>query len=50
MAQWDYPGRNDWTNQVREDLLEFGNSNNLGHIKTKSKQSFKTLVQAKADY
>ena len=44
MAQWDYPGRNDWTTQVREDLQEFGISNNLSHIKKKSKQSVKTLV------
>ena len=35
-AQWDYPIRNDWTNQVREDLLEFGISENLEVIKSKS--------------
>ena len=47
-AQWDYPIRNDWTNQVREDLLEFGISENLEVIKSKSIISFKKLVKMKA--
>ena len=47
MAQWEYPGRNDWTNQVREDLLEFGISENLRHIKSKSKQ-IKKLSESKS--
>ena len=47
-AQWDYPIKNDWTIQVREDLAEFGISDNLDVIKSKSIVSFKKLVKVKA--
>lgn len=36
-AQWEYAIKNDWTNQVKSDLAEFGISNDLGFIKSKSK-------------
>jgi hypothetical protein len=48
MAQWDYPTRNDWTIQVRDDLEEFGISANLEAIKSKSPIYFKKLVKIKA--
>jgi hypothetical protein len=47
-AQWKYPVKNDWNEQVRLDLEEFEISSNLEWIRSKSKMSFKKLVGLKA--
>ena len=48
LAQWKYPGRkNEWTDQVKADLREFGLEDELNLIKMKTKLSFKTLVKKK---
>ena len=46
-AQWAYPCKNDWTTQVREDLKEFGMSEDLQYLKEKSVYQFKRIVKAK---
>ena len=46
MAQWKFPAKkNEWTEQVKADLLEFGFDDELNWIKKKSKSSFKILVK-----
>ena len=47
-AQWKYPVKNDWTEQVKLDLEEFEISSNLELIRSKSKLAFKNLVRSKA--
>ena len=47
-TQWDYPVKDDWTTQVRQDLRDFEMSDNLDFIKSKSKYCFKNLVKEKA--
>ena len=47
-AQWKYPVKNDWTEQVKLDLEEFEISSNLEWIRSKSKLVFKKLVRSKA--
>ena len=47
-AQWDYPTHNDWTNQVKTDLADFGISNDLSFIRSKSIGGFKKLVKVRA--
>ena len=46
-AQWKYPVKNDWTEQVKLDLEEFEISSNLEWIRSKSKLAFKKLVRSK---
>ena len=47
-TQWKYPGaKNEWTEQVKRDLDEFGLSSNLAWIKSKSKSSFRAIVKKK---
>ena len=46
-AQWKYPVKNDWVNQVKEDLVDFDLDLNLDDIKTKSKNVFKKMVKNK---
>ena len=48
LVQWKYPSRNDWTEQVKIDLEDFGLKPDLDYIKTKSKEGFKTIVKNKA--
>ena len=49
MAQWNHPAeRNEWTEQVRQDLEEFEIEEDLSWIKNKSEFSFKKIVKAKA--
>ena len=43
-----YPGVGDWTEQVKEDLVDFGIDLDLEQIRLKSFFSFKKLVQNKA--
>ena len=46
MAQWKFPAKkNEWTEQVKADLLEFSLDDELNWIKKKSKSSFKILVK-----
>ena len=47
-AQWKYPGVGDWTEQVKEDLVDFGIDLDLEQIRLKSFYSFKKIVQNKA--
>ena len=45
-TQWKHPAvRNEWTEQVRLDLKEFGIKEDLEWIKSKSKLSFKLLMK-----
>ena len=46
-AQWVYPCQNDWTIQVREDLEEFGMSEDMKFLKEKSVYQIKRIVKAK---
>ena len=48
LAQWKYPTTNDWTEQVRKDMDDFGFGNSLALIESKSKHSFKKLIKSKA--
>ena len=47
-VQWKYLGLGDWTEQVKEDLLDFGIDLDLEQIRLKSFYSFKKMVQSKA--
>ena len=45
-TQWKYPtAKNEWTERVKKDLNEFGISDDLDWMKTKSKSSFKNTVK-----
>ena len=47
-TQWNYPvGKNEWSEQVRLDLVSFGISENLEWIRSKTKISFKTMLKKK---
>ena len=49
MAQWSHPAaKNEWTEQVRKDLVEFDIPEDLVWIKSKSEHIFKKLVKNKA--
>ena len=49
MAQWTYPARkNEWTEQVKSDLNDFGLSLDLDILKNISINSFKSQVKKKA--
>ena len=48
MAQWKYPGRkNEWTEQVKTDLVDFGFQVDLEKVKEKSKNSIKSQIKIK---
>ena len=47
-AQFKFPVKGDWTEQLRIDLEDFGIQENLDWIKSKSVHSFKRLVKKKA--
>jgi hypothetical protein len=48
LAQWNHPVKQDWTEQVREDLSEFRIEPNLDSLKNKSSNAFKKFVKIKA--
>ena len=48
LAQWTPPVKQDWTEQVREDLLDFGIEPSLDSLKKKSSNAFKKFVKVKA--
>ena len=48
-AQWKYPtNKQDWTEMVRRDLLDFGMEVDLDWIRSKSKLTFKNMVKIKS--
>ena len=47
-TQWQYPGKDDWTETVRADLTDLGLNLNLEHLRSISKNSFKRLVKLKS--
>ena len=49
ITQWKYPAtKNEWTEQVKIDLNDFGFSDDLSEIRTISANSFKNCVKKKA--
>ena len=49
LIQWKYPtNKQEWTEQVKTDLLDFQIPVDIEFIQTKSKNSFKNLVKIKA--
>ena len=48
ITQWNHCTAGDWTRQVKKDLDDFEISSDLNEIKSKSKYSFKKLVQSRA--
>ena len=48
LAQWNHPVKQDWTEQVREDLFQFRIEPNLESLKKKSSNAFKKYVKIKA--
>ena len=51
VTQWNNPTKGDWTEEVKQDLEDFGITCSFEQILKKSKLSFKNLVKAKAqDY
>ena len=49
VTQWKFPtNKKDWTEQVKLDCSDFGISDDLAQIKSKSKLSFSNLVKSKA--
>ena len=49
MTQWNYPsGKNEWSEQVKDNMRSFGLNPSLEWIITKSKLSFKALVKRQA--
>ena len=47
VAQWENPSKQDWTEQVREDLADLGINEDLSFIESKSQYCFKKLVKTK---
>ena len=45
--QWEHPSRNDWTEQVRADMVKVGMPATLEFLTSKSKNAFKGLVKNK---
>ena len=49
ITQWKFPAvKNEWTEQVKLDLIDFGLSQELGQIADFSKNSFKNTVKKRA--
>ena len=46
-AQWNHSSKNDWTEQVRKDLSDFGFPRDLESLEQKSVESFKKLTKKK---
>ena len=47
-AQWKFPGKNDWTDQVQRDLKDFQIDLSLEEISNESEYSFKKLGEIKS--
>ena len=47
-VQWNNPARNDWTNLVKKDLVDFKIDMNLSNIKNLSEWAFKNRVRKQA--
>ena len=47
-VQWNNPTRGDWTETVRDNLNEFGISEDIDYLKSKTKDGFKNMVKKKA--
>ena len=45
--QWNYPAKNDWVNQVREDLVDFNLDLSLTQLRKMSKNLLKKTVKGK---
>ena len=48
-TQWHNPSKGDWTEQVKDDLIEFNIPQDFQHIQSKSKESFKKIVRIKSE-
>ena len=48
ITQWYSPSKGDWTEQVKEDLLDFDISSSFDFIESKSAEAFKNLVKIRA--
>ena len=48
LTQWHQPCRGDWTETVQLNLEEFGITTNFDFMRSKSSESFKSLVKVKA--
>ena len=46
-AQWDRPGRGDWTSQVKVDLIGLDIPESLEYLEEMSINKFKTMVKRK---
>ena len=46
-SQWNQATVNDWTEQAKQDLVDFGLNLDLDFILSKSKWSVKNLIKAK---
>ena len=46
-AQWDHPCPQDWTIQVKKDMIELGFPVSIEFVKSKSENMFKELVRKK---
>ena len=46
-AQWDRPGRGDWTSQVKGDLIDLDIPESLEYLEEMSINKFKTMVKKK---
>ena len=47
-TQWDNPVRGDWTETVRNDIKEFGFTENFNWYQSKTKETFKNIVKQKS--
>ena len=49
LTQWKYPGpKDEWTEQVKVDLNDFGITDDLDHLQKLKSYSFKNMVRRKA--
>ena len=48
MTQWNYPVKDDWTHDVKQDLIDFNIKIDLDYIRKMSKQTFKKMVKVRA--
>ena len=46
-VQWDHPCPDDWTLQVKQDMLDLGLPVSLQFVESKSEKTFKELVKSK---
>ena len=48
IPSWYSPSKGDWTEQVKEDLVDFNISSSFDFIESKSAEAFKNLVKIRA--